>query len=374
MFYISKHASKTALEKCVQVTLVTCALSVATTAMAAKPLFSNSSVEGRNSRYHFQFDEASSDYRQDISGAAIDDNGIIVLFDDGGKPSDFSAVRILSADLPDATVDVDGIIVGDDPALNVPLALEHDDMEGASFIDGYFVVTSSLSASGGASVDKRNRLTRFQISGDALVNEETRSDLRDDLINAIIADIGGRFDGTYNFEAGGTSGGLNIEGLTVKGHDSQAGDTILWGIRAPLAFADLADPSNQKLGSGAIIAQVDDPWGAATVTVLEVLDLGPGQGIRGIEWIPELNAYAVIAGTLIKASDYHLWLWSPDDGSLTEITDDVQNFAGLCRPESVIQFNPRGNQQHLAILSEESGTACETVDFNYITKKIIPNQ
>lgn len=355
-------------------------LLVAAVAIADSDLFSGESELGRNSRYHWQFDEASDAFRQDISGAAVGRHGVTIVVDDGGKPSDFSFIRVLRSGLPDAEVDADGHIVGDDPSVNIPLALDHQDMEGATYTGRYFVVTSSLSASGGNSVDARNRLTRFKLRGrsNVLRQEETRSDLRGALIDAIVGDIGGRFSVGYNFNAGGTSGGLNIEGLATLVDDDDNNScrgrshssTLLWGLRSPLAYADPTDPTNQKLGWGAIVASIDDAWGDASIEVFDILDLGDGQGIRGIEWVPALDAYIIIAGTLVKASDYHLWLWAPDEALLVEITGEVENFAGLCRPEAVIQAESGSGDDALAILSEESGTACEFVDFNYIIKPI----
>ncbi len=300
-----------------------------------------------------------------------------IVVDDGGKPSDFSFIRVLRSGLPDAEVDENGHIVGQDPSVNIPLAVEHQDLEGATFTGRYFVVTSSLSSSGGNSIDERNRLTRFRIGRrDVLHRERTRSDLRDDLIDALVDDIGGRFSSGYDFDAGGTSGGINIEGLATlraqadsscRGYSSRS---LLWGLRSPLAHADPSDPTNQKLGWGAVVARIDDAFdNNAAVSVYDVLDLGDGQGIRGMEWVPRLGAYVIIAGTLVKASDYHLWLWAPQHDLLVEISSLVENFDGLCRPEAVIQVGPLYDRG-LAILSEESGTACESVDFNYVIKPL----
>ncbi len=177
----------------------------------------------------------------------------------------------------------------------------------------------------------------------------------------------------------GKSGGLNIEGISAY---HKPGSKLVWGLRSPLFGDDFAKPIDYSgtnsdknlvkyLYTGkAIIALVDNPFNGSPSFTFETIDL-MGHGIRGIEWIPAMNAYVIIGGRVFKANDYSLWIWNPDSASLVKL--DLDGFSALCRPESVIQLTENGNN-YLVILSEDSGGACENAPFTFIKAEIVTKE
>jgi len=300
---------------------------------------------GSNSQYHIQNDVP----RQDLSGAATDGEHIIFV-DDGGKPSDFNFVRVME-ELPDTA------------GVDLPLTLNHEDMEGATFYRDYFVATTSLGKSSDA--DYR-RLTRFKIDDNGTLAQEQSVDLRDELMAALQANFG---DDWYNRikDEPAKSGGLNIEGISQVGTGQ---DVLAWGLRSPLAGDNFGNPATNpalSLSDGsAIIAFVSNPFDSNPSFSFETVDLG-GHGVRGMEWIPAMGGYVIIGGPTIKANGYSLWLWSHPHG-LEQL--DLSGFDHLCRPESVIQVT-EDNKPYLVVLSEESGAACDNVDYTYIQAEIL---
>jgi hypothetical protein len=103
---------------------------------------------------------------QDLSGAATDGKVIIFVDDGGNLPNSPSRppafIRVVRGGLPDTQ------------AVNVPLALEHKDLEGATFRNGVFAVITSHSKTGSENQSFR-RLTRFKLSEDALKLQDEKS-------------------------------------------------------------------------------------------------------------------------------------------------------------------------------------------------------
>ena len=111
-------------------------------------------------KYH---EQPAGTFTQDLSGAATDGK-VIIFADDGG-----SFIRVVRGGLPDTQ------------AVNVPLALEHKDMEGGTFRNGVFAVITSHTMTGSENQPFR-RLTRFKLSEDTnqlKLQDEKSVDLRD---------------------------------------------------------------------------------------------------------------------------------------------------------------------------------------------------
>jgi hypothetical protein len=297
---------------------------------------------GKNSLYHTEAGVA----RSDLSGAATDGHNII-FDDDGGDvgPADygFDFVRV-TTDIPD------------NGAYNIPLAEHHADLESATFLNGYYYISTSMSSKDPA----QQLVTRFKLDGyHGQLLDEQSVNIMAPLKDALHAHFGDAwYDSWKNLAA--KSGGLNIEGMS---RSSDSDDTLIFGLRSPLIGGDF--PAD--LGSGsAIFARVTHTFGIPRFDFFTV-DFG-GYGVRGMEWVPATHSYVVSAGPVEKATDYHLWQVFPD-GSARPL--NLPGYDQLCRPESVIQQTIDG-KQYLVVLSEDSGPECVGVPFDFIRAEILP--
>lgn len=320
-----------------------------TSSLTAGPPFSFGEITyGFLAQFHDQ-----NGLRQDVSGAAAD-RPYIVLFDDGGKPSDYNFVRVIRG-LPD------------EAPVELALSLPHKDLEAATWYRGHYVGSTSLSKTGEENAAYR-WLTRFTLNhdGDQLIGEES-VDLRADLMEGLRTHFGDAWFARVENEPS-KSGGLNIEGIS-RGATGQ--DALVWGLRSPL-FGDTfgnpaTDPELSLFEGDAIIAKVADPFGDNPSFTFETLDL-EGLGIRGMEWVPRLRGYVIISGPVPKGDGYGLWLWREHDHQLERL--ELAGFDSLCRPETVISMVQNG-KGYLVVMSEESGAACNDAPFTYIQAEIV---
>ena len=291
--------------------------------------------------------------RQDLSGAAH--HGQVVFVDDGGKPSDFNFIRVMQSFSTDGDLDQD--------AVDLPLTLPHIDLEGATWSDGYFVITTSF---GDADNPDNRRLTRFGLTDDPAITDEESVDLRDDLMATLHEQFGDEWYDRMSEEAA-KSGGLNIEGVSTAGDQD---NTLAWGLRSPLSGDDFGNPDTDpglSLSNGeAIVVWVTDAFNAAGFS-LTTVNL-EGHGIRSIEWSDYMQGYVIIGGPVPKANDYTLWLWRPGTDDLEPL--ELDGFHDLCRPESILEIVEE-DVPYLYILSEESGAACDGVSFTTIRAEIL---
>lgn len=173
-----------------------------------------------------------------------------------------------------------------------------DDLEGLALDRaGYiYAITSHSRDSDGDDKKSRNKLVRFRIEGERVVEPSVVKGLKPALmaahpVLAVAAEI----------REVKTSGGLSIEALEIS-PDRQR---LLIGFRSPL------------LDHRAIIAYVENPAAIFDVNepprisaALTTLDLG-GNGIRGMSYVPSLNGYLVISGPVSREpAQFQLWFWS----------------------------------------------------------------
>ena len=192
-------------------------------------------------------------FKQDLSGAATDGK-VIIFAADGGNPPSFSFIRVVRGGLPDTQ------------AVNVPLTLDHKDMEGATFRNGVFAVITSHAKTGSENQPFR-RLTWFKLTEDTnhlKLQDEKSVDLRDPLMAALQKFGRAQFgnDDWFNRikNADERAGGLNIEGLSTTGDDIS--ESVYVGILGPLfgsCFANPLCPNNLRTGE-AIIVKVKKPF------------------------------------------------------------------------------------------------------------------
>jgi len=172
-----------------------------------------------------------------------------------------------------------------------------DDLEGLALgASGEIYAITSQSLDGqGERKKSREKLVRFRIEGDRVVDPRLAKGLKDSLLaahpvlaaSAVIGDVKG-------------GGGFNVEALDFTAD----GQRLLVGFRSPL------------LDNRAIVACVENPQGIfendevpRVAPVLLTLDL-QGHGIRGMSWVPGLAGHLVISGPVSgEGGQFRLWFW-----------------------------------------------------------------
>jgi hypothetical protein len=110
----------------------------------------------------------------------------------------------------------------------------------------------------------------------------------------------------------------------------------------------------------ALVARVKNPFAKSPQVTLQEIDL-KGLGVRGMEYLPALKMYGIVAGQADVGDRYELWLW---DGKSDKAEPfELPELKSLCRPESLVQIGS-GSNAKLMILSENSGKVCENSEFD----------
>lgn len=178
-----------------------------------------------------------------------------------------------------------------------------DDLEGIALDRlGYiYAITSHSRDSDGDVKKSRDKLVRFRIEGDSVVEPMLARGLKPALVamHPVLAHAAGIHEVK-------TGGGFNIEALEISPNQQR----LLIGFRSPL------------LDNNAIIACVENPSAifeagepSRISVTLKTLDLG-GDGIRGMSYIPSLDGYLVISGPIAREQvQFQLWFWSGHRGA-----------------------------------------------------------
>ncbi|MGO4394329.1 DUF3616 domain-containing protein [Variovorax sp. M-6] len=225
------------------------------------------------------------------------------------------------------TIGADGTVESTELKLGLLLQIfsdfgKLDDLEGLAMDQAGFVyaITSHSRDEGGHEKRSRERLVRFRVEGDRVVEPKVVDGLKRALTSQhpLLASAAEILDVK-------DAGGLNIEALEIT-PDQQR---LLVGFRSPLH------------DGRAIIASVDNPAGifeaseAPRVSAeLSELDLG-GHGIRGMSFLPSIGEYLVISGPVSReACEFALWLWNGQQQSLVRSVT-VPGLESLARAEGV---------------------------------------
>ena len=173
-----------------------------------------------------------------------------------------------------------------------------EDLEGLSIdsLGFLYAVTSHSRDDEGDKKKPREKLARFRIEDDRVVEPVVVSGLKQALVEAhpVLAAA------ALVLQAK-SGNGFNIEALEIT-PDRQR---LLIGFRSPLQ------------GGHALIASVENPTAIFEADAspqvssrLQTLDLG-GQGIRGLSYVSSLNGYLVVGGpTAREGTAFTLWFWS----------------------------------------------------------------
>ncbi|MBI4809377.1 MAG: DUF3616 domain-containing protein [Nitrosomonadales bacterium] len=173
-----------------------------------------------------------------------------------------------------------------------------DDLEGLALdrSGNIYALTSHSRNSAGEEKKSRDKLVRFRVDGERVVEPVVVRGVKPALIAAhpVLARAAEIRDVKND-------GGLNIEALEISPDQHR----LLVGFRSPL------------LEGRAIIAAVENPVAVFDAgepprisAALQTLDLG-GNGIRGMCWIPALDGYLLISGPVAREQvHFQLWFWS----------------------------------------------------------------
>ena len=191
-----------------------------------------------------------------------------------------------------------------------------DDLEGLALDSlGYlYAVTSHSRDDDGDEKKNRNKLARFRIEADRVVDSVVVGGLKGALMAAHPL-----LSAAAEIKEVKTSGGLNIEALEIT-PDRQR---LLIGFRSPLQ------------GDLAVIASIENPTAIFEAdaapqvsSTLQTLDLG-GQGIRGMSYIAPLAGYLVVSGPVSRQqNEFKLWFWGglPDSPARRVTVAGLQGF------------------------------------------------
>ena len=197
-----------------------------------------------------------------------------------------------------------------------------DDLEGvtADRAGNIYAITSHSRDSAGDERKSRERLVRFRIEGDDVVDPRVVDSLKRELLAAHP-----ELAAAAAIRQVKSEGGLNIEALEMSADQQR----LLIGLRSPLrdGRAILASIENP----GAIFDAAERPRIGSTLTTL---DLG-GHGIRGMCWAPSLAGYVLIAGPVAREQDeVQLWFW-PGGGEDRPRRISVAGLSGFAHAEGV---------------------------------------
>ena len=198
-----------------------------------------------------------------------------------------------------------------------------------------YAITSHSRKENGKRADGRERLVRFGLDGERVVDMRVLRGLR--------KEISARHKGlrkAAKIRDVKDDGGFNIEGLSFDA-DSRR---LLIGLRSPLA------------GSNAIIVALENPQavfdGDERPRISEQLielDLAGG-GIRGMSYDPHLGGFLIISRKPDKA--FKLWLWRGDAGEAPQRVR-IPGLKNLRQAEGVTPVRLDGRAVGILIVSDD---------------------
>lgn len=289
-------------------------------------------------------------YRQDLSASAYY-NGTILFGFDGGKGAEFPEVRLSILD------DIEN------PAIKIRTKIVQRDIEGATNFSGRYIFSSSLSH---RTNTEFQTLVSFKVNEKKEVIDEKFILAREAVLNALFTHFNHDEWASRVVRSKGKAGGLNLEALSTS---HKQGDHLVMGLRSPLWHPNFGDPQiNKKLTlttGHAILVNWQSTLSDQPFLNITTIDLNH-QGIRGMEYIPSLRGYLIIAGPVEKAKDFSLWIYDPFKHASVRLALSDQAFKKLCRPESILHIEEKAR---VFVLSEESGKNCANSKYNFVEYK-----
>jgi hypothetical protein len=263
-----------------------------------------------------------------LFAAASDEDNVLRVYDRGLPGAPVSAV------------DVTEFLRPEDP--DEPEA----DLEGAALVgDCIFWIGSHSRSRKGKRREIRHRLfaTAVRSTGGAAVLEPVGQPY-----SALLQDlIGCEALRPFALDAASqrppeAEGGLNIEGLAPL-----ADGGLLIGFRNPVpgTCALLVALRNA-------VALIHGDDARAELDLAGVLDLA-GRGIRALEYVPELERYLIVAGSIDDRRDFALYQWS---GRAADRATLLRDDFGELNPEELLVVSHDPRMLHVELFSDDSST------------------
>lgn len=224
------------------------------------------------------------------------------------------------------TIDADGKVKAEGLAASLLQMFSSfwklDDLEGLAADRAGFVyaITSHSRNDDSNAKESREKLVRFRIEGDRVVDPKVVDGLKAALVarHAVLAAAARVRDVKAD-------GGLNIEALEVSPDQKQ----LLIGLRSPLRNGNALIARVENLD-----AVFDSEETPEIAPALDELDLG-GHGIRGLSYIPAIGAYLIIGGPPTREeAAFDLWCWSGQPGTRARRAK-IPGLSGLAKAEGV---------------------------------------
>jgi len=227
-----------------------------------------------------------------------------------------------------------------EPVSGAPNMPGLDDLEAAtSDADGHvFVITSHSRTNHGNRFERREKLVRFRLEGNEIVDAAIITNLRDRItaLTPELAKAGRRGRGRH---------GLNIEGMAYD----PVGNRLLIGLRHPVVR-----------GQAVLLPLPDQDRGFSNAPPSPLLgepvylDLAGG-GIRAMTYYPALGGFLIISRQEKRGKAFKLWFWNPQDGDPRQIRlapeINLKNAEGLAvvrqnGSERIMLVFDNGNRKH----------------------------
>ena len=218
-----------------------------------------------------------------------------------------------------------------------------DDLE-ALALDraGYiYALTSHSRNADGEQKKSRDKLVRFRVSGERMVEPMLLRSLKPALLAAHPA-----LAAAAEIRDVKNNGGLNIEALEI----SADGQQLLIGFRSPLIQnrALIARVEN-------LAAMFDAGEPPRIAPRLMTLDLS-GEGIRSLCYFSTLEGYLIISGPVARAvGQFQLWFWRGGEGAPAQRVS-VAGLAGFAQVEGMSPATIDG-QQRIVMVSDDGSRA-----------------
>jgi hypothetical protein len=179
-------------------------------------------------------------------------------------------------------------------------AFKLSDLEGMTRKGDYiYAITSHAGKRSGARSETRERLVRFRVEGDRIVDLDIATGLKEAVLARQAALKPALESGNSKRD------GFNIEGLSFDA----AQQRLLVALRTPL------------MGDRAVVLAIENPdaifdSGKAPRVGPDLIRLDlAGKGIRSLEYVPDLHGYLILAGNRGRSEEQWLWFWSGNESS-----------------------------------------------------------
>ncbi len=214
-----------------------------------------------------------------------------------------------------------------------------EDLEGLA-LDGtgyVYGITSHSRDDTGKQQDAREKLVRFRIEGNKVVDRKVVSGLKRSMTMKFPV-----LAAAAKLRDAKTGDGFNIEGLAISADQRR----LLVGFRSPLQDACAIVASVDNLA--AVFDANEAPRLSSRLVMLNL----DGHGIRGLSYIPSLRGYLVIGGPVASGREqFELWFWSGQAGAkVGRVT--VRGLPGFRRAEGVSEITIDGAER-IFIVSDD---------------------